>query len=89
MDHRRGSGKSLKFAFGTQFFRNMVFKTALGLPHVPVGARHRRPTRGRADPQRHRPRPEAIPARGGKLILYHGWSDAAIPAVEHIDYYRA
>ena len=28
-------------------------------------------------------------ARGGKLILYHGWSDAAIPAQHTIDYYNA
>jgi feruloyl esterase len=25
--------------------------------------------------------------RGGKLILYHGWSDAAIPALNTIEYY--
>lgn len=28
-------------------------------------------------------------ARGGKLILYHGWCDAAIPAQNVIDYYTA
>jgi len=28
-------------------------------------------------------------ARGGKLILYHGWNDAAIPATNTIDYYRS
>jgi hypothetical protein len=27
-------------------------------------------------------------ARGGKLIVYHGWSDQAIPPFESIDYYR-
>jgi tannase/feruloyl esterase len=27
-------------------------------------------------------------ARGGKLIIYHGWSDAAIPAVNAISYYH-
>jgi feruloyl esterase len=27
-------------------------------------------------------------ARGGKLILYHGWSDAAIPAANAISYYQ-
>ena len=27
--------------------------------------------------------------RGGKLILYHGWSDAAIPPVNAIDYYES
>ena len=31
----------------------------------------------------------AFRARGGKLILYHGWSDAAIPAQHTIDYYNA
>jgi feruloyl esterase len=28
-------------------------------------------------------------ARGGKLIQYHGWGDAAIPAQDSIDYYEA
>jgi feruloyl esterase len=28
-------------------------------------------------------------ARGGKLILYHGWQDPAIPAVSTVDYYDA
>ena len=27
-------------------------------------------------------------ARGGKLILYHGWNDPAIPALNTIDYYN-
>ena len=27
-------------------------------------------------------------ARGGKLIIYHGWSDAVIPAYSSIDYYQ-
>jgi len=27
-------------------------------------------------------------ARGGKLIQYHGWGDAAIPAFSSIDYYE-
>jgi feruloyl esterase len=27
--------------------------------------------------------------RGGKLILYHGWSDAAIPAGNSINYYQS
>ncbi|HXJ92711.1 MAG TPA: tannase/feruloyl esterase family alpha/beta hydrolase [Terriglobia bacterium] len=33
------------------------------------------------------PNLEAFRARGGKLILYHGWSDAAIPAGSSIDYH--
>ena len=29
----------------------------------------------------------AFQRRGGKLILYHGWSDAAIPATNAVNYY--
>jgi feruloyl esterase len=35
------------------------------------------------------PNLKAFRARGGKLILYHGWCDAAIPAQAVIDYYQA
>jgi feruloyl esterase len=31
----------------------------------------------------------AFKARGGKLILYHGWNDPAIPALNTIDYYTS
>ncbi len=31
----------------------------------------------------------AFKARGGKLILYHGWSDAAIPAPNTINYHQS
>jgi feruloyl esterase len=31
----------------------------------------------------------AFHARGGKIILYHGWQDPAIPAVNTIDYYES
>jgi hypothetical protein len=31
----------------------------------------------------------AFRARGGKLILYHGWQDPAIPALSTVDYYDA
>jgi len=30
----------------------------------------------------------AFRARGGKLILYHGWNDAGIPALGTVDYYN-
>jgi feruloyl esterase len=32
---------------------------------------------------------KAFQGRGGKLILYHGWSDAAIPPVSTINYFHA
>jgi len=31
----------------------------------------------------------AFRARGGKLILYHGWNDPAIPAVNTVNYYES
>ncbi len=31
----------------------------------------------------------AFKKRGGKLILYHGWSDAAIPPLNAINYYES
>ena len=31
---------------------------------------------------------KAFRARGGKLILYHGWSDAALPPVNTINYFQ-
>jgi hypothetical protein len=38
----------------------------------------------------HRPQDlSAFKAAGGKLIQYHGWSDAAIPAPSSVDYYTA
>lgn len=35
------------------------------------------------------PNLDAFKARDGKLILWHGWSDAALPAQATIDYYEA
>jgi tannase/feruloyl esterase len=34
------------------------------------------------------PNPKPFAARGGKLILYHGWNDPAIPALNTINYYN-
>jgi feruloyl esterase len=35
------------------------------------------------------PNLSAFVAHGGKLLLYHGWNDAAIPAAATVDYYAA
>ena len=86
-----GPGKSLLYAFGTQFYQNMVF----GDPSwdyrtfsVDRDMKVAQDKVGRlldaTDPDLARFR-----QRGGKLILYHGWSDAAIPAPSTIDYYRS
>jgi feruloyl esterase len=81
--------KSALFGFGTNFFKYMVyndpnwdFKTfdvARDLPAAQKLAAHLNATN---------PDLRAFQARGGKLILYHGWCDAAIPGQAVIDYYN-
>jgi hypothetical protein len=83
--------KSLQFAFGTQFFSDMVFEDAnwdfrkfkldddAKLADTKMAA-----ILNATDPDLRRFR-----KRGGKLILYHGWSDAAISPVNSIEYYES
>ena len=82
---------SLEYAFGTQFFRNMVHKNPswdyrtfdvdrdLQAANDAVGSALNAvsPDLGR------------FQERGGKLILFHGWSDAALPPNATIDYYQS
>jgi len=82
---------SLMFAFGTQFFKNMVFDDPnwdyhkFDTDHDTAAADSKMSGPLNAnDPDLSRFR-----ARGGKLILYHGWSDAAIAAQNTVDYYHS
>lgn len=83
--------KSLMFAFGTQFFKNMVYSN----PNWDFRTFNlERDTKVADDKFAHilnatDPDLKRFQQRGGKLILYHGWSDAAIPAQNAIDYYRS
>ena len=83
--------QSLMYAFGTQFFQHMVYPdTAWDFRKFQVD----RDTKiaddrmglmlNSADPDL-----SGFNKRGGKLILYHGWSDAAIPAQSTIDYFQS
>ncbi len=82
---------SLLFAFGTGYFKNMVFndpawdyrKFKVDTDLKAAVSR----TGGILDATNPDLRP--FKARGGKLILYHGWCDAAIPARAVIDYYQS
>ena len=81
--------KSLMFVFGTQFFKNMVYSN----PDWQFRA-FNADSDGPAAEQRMgrylnatNPDLSAFEKRGGKLILFHGWSDAAIPALNSIHYY--
>lgn len=83
--------KALMFAFSTQFFINIVFENpgwqfrTLDVDRdIKAADRKTAGILNATDPDL-----DAFRRRGGKLILYHGWSDAAIPAQNTIDYYRS
>ncbi len=83
--------KSSMFAFGTQLFKNIVyedpnwdFRTFDLDRDMKAADRKAARALNSTDPDLTRFR-----KRGGKLIMYHGWSDAAIPASNAIDYYES
>ncbi len=82
---------SLHYSFGTQFFKNMVYDDAAwDYKTLDAGAATRLadskmgPILNSINPDLSR-----FHARGGKLILYHGWSDTAIAPVNSINYYNS
>jgi Tannase and feruloyl esterase len=84
-----GPGKSLVFAFGTGYFADMVYSQAdwnykAAKLDDAVKAADERMARilNSTDPNL-----AAFKAHGGKLILYHGWNDPAISALNTINYY--
>jgi feruloyl esterase len=83
-------GHSLLFFFGTQYFTNMVYEQA-GWDYKTFNVDQATKL---ADSKTARalnatdPNLKPFRARGGKLILYHGWGDVAIPAPNTIDYYN-
>ena len=83
--------QSLHFAFGTHFFSDMVFEDA-GWDFrkfkvdedTKLADKKMAAILNATDPDLRRFR-----KRGGKLIIYHGWSDAAISPINSIDYYES
>jgi len=84
-------GKSLLFAFGTNFFANMVIQNSAWDYHTFSVDREMKAADDKMAPVLNATDPDLkrFQSRGGKLILYHGWSDAAIPPVNAIDYYQS
>lgn len=83
--------KGLLYTFGTQFFSNMVFENAswdfktFNLDRdMKIADDKLAADLNATDADLRR-----FKARGGKLILYHGWSDAAIPPQSTINYYES
>ena len=84
-------GQSLMPAFVENYFRYMVFEAPAWTPLAAnIGTAIQTADEKTAhalnaiDPDLSR-----FTARGGKLILYHGWNDPAISPLNTIDYYRS
>jgi feruloyl esterase len=82
---------SLEYAFATQFFKNMVYKDPAWDYR---GFNVERDVKAADDAvgavlNAVSPDLGAFLKRGGKLILFHGWSDAALPPTATIDYHRS
>ncbi|MBK9708074.1 MAG: tannase/feruloyl esterase family alpha/beta hydrolase [Acidobacteria bacterium] len=82
---------ALQFFFSTQAFKNMIyndpnwdFKTFQLERDGRLASEKLGPVLDAIDPNL-----KAFSARGGKLILYHGWNDAALPPVNTINYFNS
>ncbi len=79
----------LTFAFGTQMFKYLVFNdpdwnyATYNFSNFERDARLAASFLNATDPDL-----RAFKARKGKLIIWHGWADPALPAEGTIDYYR-
>lgn len=84
-------GKSLMFAFGGGYFSNMVFdKSGWDYRGFQLD-RDLAVAQSRTAHSLNSNDPDLKPfeQRGGKLILYHGWNDPAISALNTIHYYES
>ena len=82
-------GPSLRFALGTQFFKFLVFNDpSWDYSHYDV-ANARKDARLTATfMDATNPDLDTFKAKGRKLIVWHGWSDAALTALRSINYYE-
>jgi len=81
--------RSTGFFFGSQFFTNMIYEKADWDYRTFKFAEDSKlaETKMAAALNSIDPNLKAFKARGGKLIMYHGWNDPAIPALNTIDYF--
>jgi feruloyl esterase len=84
------AGKSLMFAFGGGYFSNMVYEKADwnyrdANVDLALKAADEKTAQSLNATEANL---VAFKTRGGKLILYHGWNDPAISALNTIDYFN-
>ena len=80
----------LTFAFGTQIFKYLVFNQPDWDYSTYDFSNFEKDTRMAASYlNATNPNLDSLKARKGKLIIWHGWADPALPAEATIDYYRA
>jgi TonB family protein len=87
----RGPGKDLQSVFAHGFYTNMISsREPVDLKSISVETAVKL-----ADDQQGQtfnavdPNLKPFATRGGKLIMYHGWSDAALPPQGSINYYNS
>ena len=87
----RAPRESLDYAFGTQFFSNMMFDNPKWNFRTLNYDADMRLTDQKMGPILNATNPDLsnFKKHGGKLILFHGWNDPAIPALNTVDYYRS
>ena len=79
----------LTFAFGTQIFKYLVFNNPNWDYSTYTFANFEKDTQLAASfLNATNPNLETFKARKGKLILWHGWADPALPTQATVDYYR-
>ena len=82
-------GPSLRYAFGTQFFKYFVFGdpawdyARYDVRNARADAKLAATFLNATDPNL-----DAFKARGHKLIMWHGWSDPALTALASVKYYE-
>jgi feruloyl esterase len=84
-------GRSAQSGFGSSYYRDVVFERATWDIRSMDFDRDVRTSDRKAGPVLDATNPDlrSFRAKGGKLLQYHGWGDAAISARSSIDYYEA